>query len=335
MSFIWPLMLLFLLLLPLPVFFYMRQQARRRKVLANYSGLGFMQAAGSVSGLRRHIPFLLFMLALIVMTIALARPQAVVSLPRVEGKVILAFDVSGSMAADDLQPTRMEAAKVAARAFIENQPDNILIGVVAFSNSGLAIQPPTADQDALFAAIDRLSPQLGTSLGQGILTSLTAIESDGSPDTLSFSNLTPVPTATPAPVPQGTFAPAAIVLLTDGENTDGRPDPLAVSLLAAERGVRIYTVGIGSPQGAILNVEGFSVHTRLDELMLQQISQITQGEYYNAQTEEDLSDIYANLDTQLIIKPEEMEVTSLFAGASVLLLLIGGALSLLWFGRVP
>jgi Ca-activated chloride channel family protein len=335
MSFIWPLMLLFLLLLPLPVFFYMQQQARRRKVLANYRGLGFMQAAGGVSGFRRHIPFLLFMLALIVMTIALARPQAVVSLPRVEGKVILAFDVSGSMAADDLQPTRMEAAKVAARAFIENQPDNILIGVVAFSNSGLAIQPPTADQDALFAAIDRLSPQLGTSLGQGILTSLTAIESDGSPDQLSFSNLTPVPTATPEPVPQGTFAPAAIVLLTDGENTDGRPDPLAVSLLAAERGVRIYTVGIGSPQGAILNVEGFSVHTRLDELMLQQISQITQGAYYNAQTEEDLSDIYANLDTQLIIKPEEMEVTSLFAGTSVLLLLIGGALSLLWFGRVP
>jgi Ca-activated chloride channel family protein len=335
MSFIWPLMLLFLLLLPVPVFFYLQQRARRRRVLANYSGLGLMQAAGGVTGVRRHIPFLFFMLALVIMTVALARPQAVVSLPRVEGKVILAFDVSGSMAADDLQPTRMEAAKVAARAFIENQPDNILIGVVAFSNSGLAIQPPTADQDALFAAIDRLSPQLGTSLGQGMLTSLATIESDGEPDQLSFSNLTPVPTDTPAPMPDGTFAPAAIVMLTDGENTDERPDPLAVALLAAERGVRIYTVGIGSPQGAILEVEGFSVHTQLNELLLQQISQITEGAYYNAQTEEDLSDIYANLDTQLTIKPEEMEVTSLFAGTSVLLLLVGGVLSLVWFGRVP
>jgi Ca-activated chloride channel family protein len=258
-----------------------------------------------------------------------------VSLPRVEGTVILAFDVSRSMAADDLDPTRMEAAKAAARAFVEQQPSSALIGVVAFSDSGFIVQMPTNDQEAILGTIGRLAPERGTSLANGILASLNTIAAaNAKPAPRLYTDLVPTPTPTPTPVPAGTYAPAVIVLLTDGENTQS-PDPLAAAQAAASRGVRIHTVGVGSAAGATLNIDGFSVQTRLDEAMLRQISELTGGTYYGAENEQDLRTIYGNLDPQLEVKPENMEVTSLFAGASMLVMLISGTLSLLWFGRVP
>jgi Ca-activated chloride channel family protein len=163
---------------------------------------------------------------------------------------------------------------------------------------------------------------------------LNTIAAGAGPAQRYYSNITPQPTPTPTPVPQGTYTPAAIVLLTDGENNEA-PDPLAAAQAAAERGVRIYTVGIGSPEGTTLHVNGFTVHTQLNEAMLQQISQITGGTYYNAENEQDLIAIYDHLDPQLVIKPEKMEVTSIFAGASILILLIGGVFSLVWFSRLP
>jgi Ca-activated chloride channel family protein len=264
--------------------------------------------------------------------LALARPQTVINLPRIEGTVILGFDVSGSMAADDLQPTRMEAAKTAAREFVQHQPASVLIGIVAFSDGGFTVQKPTNDQDAIMATINRLTPQRGTSLGQGILTALNTIAAESAPAPPPDGALTPAPT--PTPVPKGTYTPAVIVLLTDGENNQD-PDPLAAAQAAAERGVRIYTVGIGSAAGTTLHVDGFTVHTQLDEPLLRQISQLTDGMYYNAENEEDLRAIYQNLDLRLVVKPEKMEVTSIFAGASILILLIGGTFSLVWFSRVP
>jgi Ca-activated chloride channel family protein len=293
------------------------------------------QAARGQSRLRRHIPPALFLIGLTILAISLARPQTVVSLPRVEGTVILTFDVSGSMAADDMKPNRMEAAKVAARSFVERQPVTVQIGIVAFSDGGLAVQPPTNDKDALLAAINRLAPARGTSLANGIFVALDAIAKANQKEiTNYYSNQSPGPTPTPTPMPPGVFTPAAIILLTDGENTVS-PDPLAAAQVAVEQGVRIYTVGVGSPQGAVLNVEGFSVHTQLDEPTLQAISGMTSGAYYNAQNEEDLRKIYDTLGSHLVIEPEETEVTSLFAGVGALFLLMGGALSLLWFGRVP
>src|SRR5437762_13845825 len=176
MSFIWPVMLLFLLLIPLCVGLYIRLQRQRRRLAASYGSLGLVQAsAGRPLGLRRHIPPALFLVGLTILLIALARPQAVVSLPREEGTVILAFDVSGSMAADDLKPTRIEAAKAAARAFIERQPASVQIGVVAFSDGGLSVQAPSNQQADVLAAISRLTPTRGTSVGQGILASLKVI----------------------------------------------------------------------------------------------------------------------------------------------------------------
>ncbi len=335
MSFIWPTMLLSQLLVPLFVVLYIRTQRRRRRIAASYGGLGLVQeAAGGELGLRRHIPPALFLLALLLLMVALARPQAVVSLPRAEGKVILTFDVSGSMAADDLQPTRMEAAKAAARDFVQHQPPSVLIGVVAFSDSGFVVQLPTNDQEAILTTIDRLTPQRGTSLANGILASLNTIDSRSDETTGLLSNLTPAPTPTPTPVPRGTYTPAVIVLLTDGENNES-PDPLAAAEAAADRGVRIFTIGIGSAAGTTLHIDGFTVHTHLNEVLLQQISRLTEGEYYNAENEDELRTIYENLEPQLVIRSEKIEVTSIFAGASILVLLLGGAFSLIWFGRSP
>lgn len=326
MSFLWPTMLLTLLAIPVFVALYLWQQQRRRRFAARYSSLGLVQgAAGRRPGLRRHLPPSLFLLGLALLMLALARPQTVVSLPRVEGTIILAFDVSGSMAADDLQPTRMEAAKAAARTFVEHQPASVQIGVIAFSDGGFTVQPPTNDVETTFATINRLTPQRGTSLGHGILASLNAIAEDA-------GQALQLDTATPAPA--GTYEPAIVVLLTDGENNQD-PNPLEAAQAAADLGVRVYTIGIGSAAGTTLNIDGFTVHTRLDEAMLQRISQLTGGAYFHAENEEDLRAIYENIDAQLVIKPEKMEVTSMFAGVSILVLLIGGAFSLLWFGRVP
>ena len=336
MSFIWPPMLAALALIPLGVGMYAALDRRRRRRAAGFGGLGIGKAATRrPAGLRGRIPAALFLIGFTVMTLALARPQGVVGLPTQEGTVILAFDVSGSMAADDLKPTRMEAAKAAAQEFVKRQRSGVIIGVVAFSDGGLAVQAPTSDQDAVLAAINRLSPNRGTSVGQGILVSLNTIAvSEAGPNVDYYSNRSPAPTATPAPVPPGTHASAAIVLLTDGENNE-RPDPLAVAQVAANQGVRVHTVGIGSEAGTIVDLNGFRVHTRLDPEVLRQIAQITGGTYYAAATEQDLHAIYDTLDTRLVVKTELIEVTALFAGAAMLILAIGGLCSLAWLGRLP
>lgn len=332
MSFIWPIMFLLLPILPAFVAVYLLLYLRRRQAAARYGKMGLQQPRG---GLLRHIPAVFFLLALAILIFALARPKAVVSVPRVVGTVILAFDVSGSMAADDLKPTRMEAAKAAAANFVERQPRTVQIGVVAFSDSGISVQAPTNDKDAVQAAIKRLAPERGTSLGNGMLASLKTIaDAANPPSNRYYTNLTPAPTPSPTAVPKGIYTPGMIVLLTDGENNEN-PDPLEVAQVAADRGIRIYTVGVGSITGTTVKLEGFTVHTQLDEELLKQISDVTDGTYYNAGDEEQLLQIYDTIGTQLIVKSEETEITSVFAGASIFVMLVGAALSLLWFGRLP
>lgn len=335
MSFIWPIALFSLVLVPVLIGIYIGLQRRRRRIVAQYGNLGLLRSTtGGKIGFRRHIPSIVLLAGLSMLLIASARPQTEVSLPRIEGTVILAFDVSGSMAATDIQPTRMEAAKVAARQFVQSQPPNVQIGIVAFSDGGFSVQPPSNDKDAVLSSIGRLAPERGTSLANGILVSLKAIASNKDQSTHFYTNLTPEPAVTPTPVPRGQFDSAVIVLLTDGENNE-QPDPAAAAQAAADRGVRIYTVGLGSPTGTTLHVNGFTVHTQLDEATLQSIAQTTGGTYYNATSAGDLSRIYGSLDPELVIKPEKIEITSIFAGASAAILLIGGLLSLLWFSRLP
>lgn len=336
MSFIWPPALLALALIPIGVWLYRMLDGRRRRRLAMYGVAGRLpETARPLARLRSRMPAVLLLSGLTVMTLALARPQAVVSLPREEGTVILAFDVSASMSATDLAPTRIEAAKAAARDLVAKEPPSVTIGVVAFSDSGVSVQTPTNDQASVLAAIDRLAPERGTSVAQGILASLNVIAVAAAGPWVDYYTLaTPAPTPTPTPVPAGTHAPAVIVLLSDGENNKS-PDPAAAAKTAADQGVRIYTVGIGSAAGTNVNLNGFLVHTQLDEAMLQQVSQITGGTHYRATDAQQLRSIYDNLDTQLVIQPEMTELTAIFAGVSVVLLVAGALTSLVWLGRLP
>jgi Ca-activated chloride channel family protein len=276
----------------------------------------------------RHVIAGFFLCALSLLFFSFARPEMFTQLPRVEGTVILAFDVSNSMAAEDLEPTRIEASKAAAKTFLENQPNTIRIGVVAFSNGGLVLQVPTDDQTQVLASIDRLSPQGATSLGQGIFSSLNAIV--GEAISLDLAALEDEE----QPFDIGNYSSSVILLLTDGENTSS-PDPLEIAQLAAEAGVRIFTIGIGSAEGSVIQIEGFNILTQLNEKTLQDISNMTNGSYFHAADAESLRDIYENVDLMLATRGEKTEVTALFAGFSLLFLLIGGLLSLNWFGRMP
>jgi Ca-activated chloride channel family protein len=328
MTFIWPWMLIALLLVPLFVERYLWLRKRRRQAAVDLGPLGVVRdSAGRSPDRRRHLPALFALLGLALLLLGSARPEMVVRLPRVEGTVILAFDVSNSMMADDLEPTRIEAAKEAARAFVEHQPSTVQIGVVAFSNGGLVVQPPTDDQAALLAAIDRLTPQGATSLAQGIYGALNAIAGEPIP-------IDPADLEAGTPIEIGSYPSSVVLLLTDGENTTAL-DPLVIAQLAATAGVRIYPVGIGSPEGAVLQIDGYSVLSQLDETTLQQIAGLTNGAYYHAGDRESLQEVYRDVDLQLTISGEKMEVTALFAGAGLLFLLVGGLLSLLWFGRMP
>jgi Ca-activated chloride channel family protein len=296
------------------------------------AALGPMRVVQSGSGVGmgslRHIPPAVFLIGLTILLFSLARPEMFIDLPRIEGTVILAFDVSSSMTADDLEPTRMEAAKTAARNFVENQPGTVQIGVVAFSNGGLVVQPPTDDQTAVLETIDRLTPQGATSLGQGIFSALNAIAGEAIPiDPEALEEGAP-------PLELDNFSSAVVLLLTDGEDTTSL-DPLEIAQLAADAGVRIYPVGIGSAEGSVLEIEGFNILSQLNETPLQEIASLTNGSYYRAEDEESLQEIYENVDLHLTISGEKMELTAIFAGLSLLILLIGGVLSLVWFGRMP
>jgi Ca-activated chloride channel homolog len=329
-------MLLLLLLVPVLIVLYILMQRRRRRYAVRYASLSLVkEALGHGPGIRRHIPPALFLLSLSILIVAFARPQSVVTLPENEGTVILTIDTSGSMAADDVKPDRMEAAKTAARAFVERQPPSVQIGVVSFSDNAFMVQSPTTNQDAVIAAINRLEPQRGTAIGRGIITSLNAIAEQGGSEGPSTNGLPqPSPTPTPTAVPAGTYAPAIVILLTDGENNQW-PDPLDVIQTAVQRGIRIYTVGLGSAEGSVLHISGRSIRTRLDESTLRQIAQVTSGTYYNASNASDLRSIYENLDTRLVMKTQKTEITAIFTGVGILFALFAATLSLLWFNRLP
>ena len=326
MSFIWPWVLVSLLALPACVFAYVRMQRKRTRDAASLGTLGSVEEGASpVAGRRRHIPPVIFLVGIAVLALASARPQIELPLPRQEGTVVLVMDVSSSMAADDVEPSRMDAAKLAARSIVDRRPATAAVGVVAFGEGGLVVQMPTDDDEALAATIDRLVPQSGTSLGRGILTALNLVAPESTVGSIEQADETG---------PRGAFAPAVIVLLTDGENTDP-PDPIEVAQTAIERGVRVHTVGLGTAEGATIEVDGFNLSTQLNESVLQEIALLTEGSYFAIEDLDDVPSVYEELETEFVVESREVEVTSTFGGVGALLLLAGGALSLVWFGRVP
>ena len=344
MTFIWPTALLLLVVVAGLAVLYVLAQRRRNRYALRYANLSLVrEAIGKGPGWRRHVPPVLFILALAFMAIAVARPQAVVAVPSQEGTVILAIDVSGSMLAEDMKPNRMEAAKSAARAFVEKQSESVKIGVVSFSGDASIVQSPTTDKTLVIAAINRLRPQRATAIGRAILVSLDAIaENQGSEEDLPSSILqqgqpgaTPRPSATPLPAYLvGQHSSASIVLMSDGQNNQF-PPPLDVVDQAVSRGVRVYTIGLGSAAGAIVRLQGRAVRTALDETTLKKIAEVTDAQYFNANTEADLRTVYENLTTQLVVRNEKTELTAYATLAAAILAVFAGAFSLLWFNRLP
>ena len=355
MSFLWPGMLWLLLTLPVFVILYLLAQRRRRRYAARYASLLVVKdALGRGPGLRRHIPALLFLLGLAVGIFAISRPQATVLLPSNRGTVILALDMSGSMRAQDIAPSRFEAAKAAARAFIEKQPKNVRVGIVAFSATAALVQPPTTNHDDLLAAKDRLRTQRGTAIGSGILVSLDAIFEDaasnasGSADAQTQNDpnaaapapsrdlpLTSSSDATqPVPVAPGSYTSAVVVLLTDGQNNTG-PDPLDAADQAANKGVRVFTVGIGTNRGDVVGAEGRFFRVQLDEASLKKIAQNTAASYFKADNEGDLVRIYQALSVRLVMGRDRTEITAILTAIALAVLVVGSALSLGWFNRMP
>ncbi|WP_344499307.1 VWA domain-containing protein [Dactylosporangium maewongense] len=292
---------------------------RQRSLALSSAGL----ATAKKDGLRRHLPPVLFLVALTLLLLSVARPQAELPVARAAGTVILAFDVSNSMGADDVAPTRLAAAQAAAIEFADAQPDSVSIGVVAFDEGALTTQQPSEDRAATTAAIKRLRVNGGTSLGQAILASLTVIA--GKPATLPEDGQ-------PAP-DLGYWGNATIVLLSDGENTGG-PDAVAAAQLAATAGVHIETVGVGTVDGTTVEVDGFQVATSLDEELLTEVAKTTTGSYHRAENAEALHDVYESLDLRLTVQTKPVELTGAAAALAVLLLTIGGVLMTTWFGRI-
>jgi Ca-activated chloride channel family protein len=323
-----PWLLAVLVLVPVAVFAYSRVLHLRARRSARLAAEGLVPTvAAKRSNRRRHVPFALFVAALALIGFSLARPSMVLSLPQREGTVILAFDVSNSMRAKDLEPTRLDAAKKAAVGFVERQPGTIRVGVVAFGDSAVTVLRPTNVKADAIAAVNRLSIGGGTSLGQGLFTSLSTIA--GKPLQIDPSALGDEG----AEVNVGYFGSSAIVLLSDGENTS-QPDPLKVAEIASSAGVRVHTVGVGSEKGTTVKVDGFEVATALDAKLLTEIAKVTDGTYSEAADAETLAGIYDSIDVEFKHVEKKREVTALFAAAGGLLLALGAGLSIVWFGRV-
>jgi Ca-activated chloride channel homolog len=332
-SFQWPEALWLGLALPLLVALYLYLLKRKKKFALRYSSLALVREAMTAPSWRRHVPPALMLLALAALIVAVARPSATLTLPSTHETVILAMDVSGSMRASDVEPTRLAAAQAAAKAFIGDQPDSVRIGIVAFAGTATVAQAPTRNKEDLYAAIDRFQLQRATAIGSAIIVSLATLFPDGGYDVASFSYEKKKPPANYKPVPPGSYTSAVIILLTDGQRTTG-PDSVMAARLAADRGVRIFTVGVGTPEGKIVGFDGWSMHVRLDEETLRAIADLTRGEYFYAGSAPDLKKIYQTMNSRLVMETKKTEVGAFFSAGAALLVLLAAGLSLAWFNRV-
>jgi Ca-activated chloride channel family protein len=339
-------MLWLLMAVPALVAVYILVLRRKKKAALRYASLSLMkEALGAGQRFRRHVPPLLFLLAIATMAVAIARPAAIVRLPTQQLTIILAMDVSGSMRARDVEPNRLVAAQEAAKAFVADLPRGVRVGVVSFAGTAAVVQPPTHNREDILAAIDRFQLQRGTAIGSGIILSLATIFPDAGIDVSDsiYGREAPRGRALDAgrapekkeftPVPPGSYGSAAIVLLTDGQRTTG-PDSLEAAKMAADRGVRVFTVGVGTPAGEVIGFEGWSFRARLDEDTLKAIADRTRGEYFHAGTATDLKKIYEGLNARLVFEKQHTEITALFAAAAAVLALCSALLSLLWFNRI-
>ena len=342
MTFQWPELLWLLLLVPALVAGYLALLRRKKRLALRYSSLGLASKAIGPERLRKHLPPLVFLLALVMLIVAVARPSATLTLPAQYEAIVLAMDVSGSMKATDVKPNRLGAAQEAARKFIADQPASARIGLVSFAATASVVQPPTRDRQEILAAIDRFQLQRGTAIGSGILVALKEIFPDVEFD-LRASNPRGETKAVPLgggegkkaaeKAEPGSYTNAAIILLSDGQATTG-PNPIEAARMAAERGVRVFTVGIGTTQGQVLGSEGWSMRVRLDEDTLKKIAEVTHAEYFFADSNTALNKVYDSLNARLTLEKRQTEITAFLAAAAAALSLVSAFLSVLWFNRI-
>ena len=344
MSFVWPSMLWLLALLPVVVLLYVWILTRRRRTTVRLASITVAKlAAARAPGWRRHVPPLMLLAALASLLLAVARPTAILTLPLAERTIMLAMDVSGSMRAEDVKPNRLVASQDAAKAFVNKLPREVRVGVVSFAGTAAVVQAPTDSREDVIKAIERFQLQRGTATGSGIILSLATLFPDDGIEIQHVTGQRNFPGGGSIakkkaerefkPVPPGSYNSAAIIMLTDGQRTTG-PDPLDAAKMAAERGIRVYTVGIGTTSGEIIGFEGWSMRVRLDEDTLKSVSALTLGEYYYAGTAEDLTKVYESLSARMVVERKETEITALFAAIGALLSLMAAGLSLWWFGRI-
>jgi Ca-activated chloride channel family protein len=349
MSFVWPEALWLLLAIPVLVAIYVAILHRKRKAAVRFASIGVLrEALGAGHNFRRHVPPLLLLLALTVLVVAIARPRATITLPSEQRTIVLAMDVSLSMRANDVQPSRMAAARDAAKAFVRAQPDDVRIALVEFAAQAVVVQQPTRDRDELDAAIDRLQLQVHTNIGSAMIMSLAVLFPDEGleleADSYSAGPLRDKPRGVPIEraqgpekkepksVPPGSYRSGAIILLTDGRRTIG-PDPVDAARLAADHGVKVYTVGFGSAEGGTANVDGMPIYMRFDAETLQAIAQITAAEYFHAGTADDLKHVYEGLNAKYVLEKRPTEMSALASAAAALIMLLAAALSIAWFHR--
>lgn len=343
-TFHWPAMLWLLAIVPVLAVSYLRLVARRRQAASHYTGLETVRAVNKAGGaFRRHLPALLLLTALCAMIAAVARPHAALMLPSRMETVILAIDASGSMRATDVKPNRIAAAQSAAKAFVADQPANVRIGVVSIAATAALVQSPTRSREDVIKAIDRLQPQRGSALGSGLLIGLATLVPEARIDVEQLiGGGKPRPwyfdrwrgTEELKPVPPGSHGSGAIVLISDGQSNIG-PDLLKIGQMAADRGVRVYTVGMGTAEGVTVTAEGWSMRVRLDETLLRKVADMTRGEYFHAGSAAGLSGIYRTLSAKLAVeKQRATEVTAIFAAVGAALAMLAAALSMLWFNRL-
>jgi Ca-activated chloride channel family protein len=318
-SFAAPLVLLALLVLPALAVFYVRHQRERARAAAAFAAPALTPSvAPNRPGWRRHVPMLIFALALAVLIFAAARPRTTVAVPVERASILLATDVSGSMEAKDVAPNRLVAAQRAARSFVARVPKKVNVGVMAFNSRPSILQSPTRDREAVAEAINAFNPRGGTATGEAIqagVRSLTRVRGTGARK-----------------------PPAAIVLISDGASTRG-VDPVTAAQAAKKAGIRVYTVALGTAQGTIEvpRANGQGTITRNvppDPESLARIATASGGKAFTATDAKGLDEVYKSLGSQLGRKNEKREVTAGFAGGALAILLLGAALSLRWFGRL-
>jgi len=343
MSFLWPQYLWLMLALPVLPALYLWLLRRRGKAVLRYSSLQVIRES-SRRQWRRHVPPALLLVACSMLLFAAARPTAPVTMPWARSSIMLAMDVSLSMRVTDVKPTRLAAAQEAAKTFLHDLPKNIDVGLVTFAASAQVAQRATMDRASLVSAIDAFQMQIGTAVGSAIVVCLAELFPDHGIELGDMifgpgqkargrDDKAKGPPKEITPVAPGSYDSAAIILLSDGRRTTG-VDTLEAAKMAADRGVRIYVVGLGVVDGEAAGADGMPIYMRLDEPTLREVARMTGGEYHHAGTAEKLRSVYQSLGSRLQVQTRETELAPVLAFVAAILSVAAASLSMHWLGRL-